>query len=316
MIAHQEHFVGAMLSAMRVSETHLASEYLDDLEATLDSVTEMPTYVFMPEPGRVTVLTDRAAVRKFYVDSRQAFRPQASRILTHLAGDWYEFQENMPTREIIGPGRLATLNTVNIFPRAGDGIQGEFLWERYGVDDEVGVPEVPAHLGPKGSLPVDRLRNAKIHEEFVKLVAADETDAAVRALRHDCIWAGRSYLANAVACPIVKAQGREAVRLALEAWKQHYSIDQVSVLTRFATDWYVFAEELYTVRILGGLQAGETREFRKACVYVISGGGLIQGEMWYGTDLTIPTAGRRPSVGRISWCRSGFTDDLCMPSSH
>ena len=134
------------MQTLQTAEEHIASEYIDDLPATLASVTAKPTYAFMPEPGRIMVITDPEGVRDFYLGVRSSFDPVASRLFTHLGSDWYVFSENVPTRRLHESGRYVTMNTVNLFPRAADGIQGEFLWERYDFEDT--EPVVPPELGP------------------------------------------------------------------------------------------------------------------------------------------------------------------------
>lgn len=305
-------FVDALMNAMQTAEVHLASEYVDDLGATLDSVTATPTYAFMPAPGRLTVITDPSGVRDFYVNARSVFEPMASRLFTHLAGDFYEFQENVPTRKLVAENRLVTINTVNIFPAARDGIQGEFLWERYPGQEP--APSVPENLGPADNIPTLKLRNAKVHERFLDALRFGDVDRLTTLLADDCLWAIRSYLPDCDEMPLMTAVGRGQVIALLKRWLAFASIERLSVLTRLATDWYVFAEELYTVRFNRGPNAGSLKEFRMASVYPIGAGGIIQGALGYGTDLVEPSPRSQREVGAISWVQEGsFEDDLMEP---
>lgn len=307
-------YIDAVLESCETALGHLVTEYVDDLEWTLRTVASKPTYAFMPKPGTMTVITDPAGVRQFYIDTRKEVLPSVTRIMTHLASDWYEFLENVPTRQIVGEGRDATLNTVTLFPNGGDGIQGEFLWERAPEDDPEPLP-VPAELNPSGVIPTVRLRNAKVHERFVDALAAGRVDDAVALLSPAPLWAVRSYAPDAGPAPMIKAEGRDEVRQVLQAWCDLFDVERVAVVTRLATEWYVFAEELFTVVVKAGPLAGQRREFRQANVYPVNRDGLIQGALGYGTDLVEATSRATMAIGQISYLREGYTDTLCEPTT-
>lgn len=305
-------YVDAVLDTLSIVEFHVSSEYDLDFEAVIRSVSKSPTYAFMPEPGRLTVITDHDGVRDFYAAARDEFTPIASRIMTHVAGDWYEFEENVPTRCVLEDDRMVTLNTAMIFPNAGDGIQGEFLWQR--LEEELPELHVPPELGALGPLPTVRLRNARIHELYLDRLRSGKVDEIMSSLAEDCLWAVRSYVQEGEAGPMIKAEGRSEVRDVLEAWTQTFEVQNLAVLTRVATEWYVFAEELYTVEIKTGPLTGELRRFRTAVIYPIGGSGAIQGALGYGTDL-VEADSPVPDFGRISWVSEGVEDDLCLPET-
>lgn len=307
-------YVDAVLAARQTALGHLVTEYVDDLEATLATVTKHPTYAFMPEPGRMTVITDPDGVREFYVESRKEFKPAVSRLLTHLASDWYEFLENAPTRYVVGEDRVATLNTVTLFPSAGDGIQGEFLWERAPEDDPAPLP-VPDELNPTATIPTVRLRNAKVHERYLTALREGRIDDIMDLLAPEPLWAVRSYAPDAGPAPMIKAEGREQVRELLQDWCDLFEVEHISVLSRLATEWYVFADELYTVTVRSGPLAGQLREFRNAVIHPISRNGAIQGALGYGTNLAEPSARSQNEVGKISYLRQGYTDTLGEPTT-
>jgi hypothetical protein len=305
-------YIDAVLGSCETALGHLVTEYVDDLESTLATVTARPTYAFMPEPGTMTVITDPDEVRQFYIDSRKEFKPAVSRVMTHIATDWYEFLENVPTRYDLIGSRDSTLNTVVLFPNAGDGIQGEFLWERAPADDPAPLP-VPEELNPTGVIPTVRLRNAKMHERYLDTLSAGRIDDVVTLLSRDSLWAVRSYAPDAGPAPMIKAEGREQVREVLEAWSALFEVERAAVTTRLATEWYVFADELYTVKLKTGPQVGQRREFRQAVIYPLNRDGLIQGALGYGTEMVPATARANMKVGKISYLREGYSDTLCDP---
>lgn len=306
-------YIDAVLEACETALGHLVTEYNDDLQSTLDTVASNPTYAFMPEPGQMTVITDPVAVRQFYIDSRKVFKPAVSRIMTHVAADWYEFLENVPTRYDVVADRDLTLNTVTLFPNGGDGIQGEFLWERAPEDDPHPLP-VPEELNAHSVIPTVRLRNAKVHERYLEALGEGRIDDVMAHLSKDALWAVRSYAPDAGPAPMIKAEGGDQVRQVLEAWCGLFEVERIAVVTRLSTEWYVFADELYTVRLKSGPDAGQRREFRTAMIYPLNRDGRIQGALGYGTDLVEATSRANMPVGQISYLREGYIDTFCEPT--
>jgi hypothetical protein len=300
--------VNEVLETLQTAETHVDTEYVDDLEGTLASVSASPRYAFMPAPGSISIIQDSAGVRQFYVNNKKEFEPVASRIITHVATDWYEFQENVPTRRLVATGELVTLNTVNIFPKAHDGIQGEFLWQR--------SPQRTDHsadhdaTGPRGeSLPSRALRNAENHERFLYCLRHAQLDELCTLLDPHCLWAGREYRPDEDSGALVAASGVEEVRSLLQGWVDDFAVERLSVLNRVSSEWYVFAEVLLTVRLKTGTRAGRLQEFRKAAVYPFAESGLIQGELGYGTAAGEPSVLSEREVGRIHWIQAGVDVD-------
>jgi hypothetical protein len=307
-------YTPGIAEVMATAEGHISAEYVGDLEGIMASVSRSPTYAFMSEPGHVATVTDIEGVRRFYLESREQFIPMASRMLTHIASDWYEFFENVPTRKIVSSGELLTMNNVVMFPKASDGIQGEFLWERYGSDatSEESSPDVG--LGTVHGVPLRRLSNANIHEALLQRLRNGEPQHLGAMFDETCVRVGRNYASDAEDQPLVKAEGRGPVGETFTAWFNAYDVVAISVLERLATEWYVFAEELYTVRRRQGRLAGQLCEFRKASVYPIGGNGLIQGELGFGTALIEVGDRSVREFGAVSWTRVGeFVDDLCRP---
>lgn len=306
-------YIDAVLESCETAMGHLITEYVNDLEWTLRTVGSNPTYAFMPEPGTMTVITDPVGVKQFYVDSRQEALPSVTRILTHVSSDWYEFLENAPTRQVVKERRDATLNTVTLFPKGVGGIQGEFLWERAPEDDPEPLP-VPEGLNPAAVIPTVRLRNAKVHERYLDAVRGGRIDEMLSWLTPDALWAVRSYALDAGPAPMIKAEGRDQVAEVLRAFNAIFEIERIAVTTRLATEWYVFADELYTVRLKTGPDAGERREFRQAMIYPLDRNGQIQGALGYGTELIQATSRANMEIGPVSYARDGYTDTFCEPT--
>lgn len=278
--------VDAVLRSIGTAEAHVRSEYVRDLAGTMATVGAVPHYALTAQPGVVSVISGREGVAGFYDAAHQVAVPQASRFLTQIASDWYMFVENMPTRTWIADGSLRTVHTVTLLINDSDGIKCEFVWER--------PPAEPATAGP---LPIDRFRSVSLHEEFLVATCSGDRAAITAVLDPDCRWAERDYLSSADGGAILDLQGARAAADHLALWHERYQPERVSVLNRQATDWYVFAEELWTVRPDGG----ERRQIRKAMIYGVSADGKLRAAIGYGTDPATPSPLADGSFGQAFW---------------
>jgi hypothetical protein len=293
--------VEAVLRSLKTAERHVDSEYVDDHAETLASVSREPRYAMMPKPGVVKVICDGAGVAQFYEDARDAFLPGASRIVAQIATDWYVFLENVPTR--IDAVSLAprTLHTATLFPKAPDGIRGEFLWER-SVSDPAPDFHVPHADGP---VPHASVRNLQIHERYLGALLSGDNEEIGELLDRSCIWAERNYLPDATERPMLELVGADAVVDSLACWRSAFRLERISILNRLVTDWYVFAEELL---VMG--DAGDTarRQYRRAAIYPITPTGKIQGTLAYGTDIEPASPTAEHELGAAFWERAGPHD--------
>lgn len=293
-------YVEAVLGSLSTAERHVDSEYVDEHEETLASVSRQPRYAMMPEPGTVRVITDSAGVASFYEDARKAFLPGASRIVAQIATDWYVFLENVPTRIDASTGIARTLHTATLFPKAPDGIRGEFLWER---DANEEPPDGFTLANARGPVPHLAARNLGLHERFLGALCQGSEDALRSMLDDRCIWATRNYLADAAARPMAKLEGPGEVASNFAAWLETFELERISILNRIATDWYVFAEELLVIRPRSGAHRGERREYRKASIYPVTPAGRLQGELGFGTDIEQASPSSETTLGAAFWER-------------
>jgi hypothetical protein len=210
------------------------------------------------------------------------------------------FVENMPTRRWIADDSLRTVHTATLLITDGDGISGEFVWER--PANEAMASSAAA------SLPVGSLQSICLHEEFLAAVSNGQTDKIGSLLEPNCTWAERDYLSDADGGAILNLRGSAAISSHLSKWRDRYDPVQVSVLNRQATDWYNFAEELWIVRT----EKGERRQFRKALIYAISPAGKIQSAIGYGTDLQTPTALAGLCLGQAFWPASHTSENSSL----
>jgi len=290
----------AVLNSLRTMERHLDSEYVDDLEETLASVSREPRFGMMPEPGVVAVISDSQGVAKFYEERAKVFTPTASRITAQLATDWYVFLENAPSRVNMKTGEETTVQTTTLFPIAADGIRGEFLWER----DPSANPVSEFRLDNAVShVPHISVRNLSVHEEFLGAIIRGDLETLASMIAPKCIWAVRNYLPEAGSRAMVKLQGIDAVLANFRAWIETFEIERISILNRLATDWYVFAEELLIVRPKVGREKEQPVQYRKASIYPINPSGSIEGELGFGTDIEPASPSSHLTLGAAFWQR-------------
>ncbi|OUS82225.1 nuclear transport factor 2 family protein [Rhodococcus sp. NCIMB 12038] len=299
------------LGSLRTAETHIGTEFQDDLELTLDTITKAaPRFVFMPVPGRIRIETQPDQVRAFYEGSRAEFLPDKLRARHHITSDWFYFVESLASRRGTRDGQEYTVNTAVLFPKAPDGIVGEFLWERYDVEvsekdpDRFDIARAP---GARTDLPLRPVAALFVHDRIVEALRNNDAEALTADYAHDFLLGARNYLAGQG--PMVAGEGREA---ALAYWRQffdEFTVDEVSVLNRLTGDWYVFAEVALTVTVRRAPEQGQ-RQFRTASIFPILADGRVQGELSYGTEIGAASTRETGTWGRAFFAREGFTDPL------
>jgi hypothetical protein len=286
------------LASLRTAETHISTEFQDDLDIILATTTKTdPRFAFMPEPGRIELETDAAGVREFYESSRAVFQPARLRVRHQLTTDWYYLLEGVASRYGRSDGEEYTVNTVTLFPKADDGILGEFLWERYDVPDpteDESQFDPSMAPGARTDLPLRAVRALRIHDRLVQALRANDVDALVADFREDFLLGARSYVPDYG--PMVASEGREAATAYWRAFFDRYRIEELSVMNRLTADWYVFAEHAITCTLRSQPDFA-AQQFRTAAVYPIVGGGRVQGELGYGTDAAPASTREKGSRG-------------------
>jgi hypothetical protein len=281
--------VEPVLQSIAAAEAHVRSEYVHDLAGTMTTVGARPHYAVTAEPGVIGVISGRQGVAALYEGAHNHAVPAASRFLTQIATDWYMFVENMPTRRWVADGSLRTVHTATLLVIDRDGLKGEFVWERP-------APAAGAAAEP-ALLPVGSLRSLGLHEEFLAAVCRGDGLALGSLVDPGCTWAERDYLSGADGGTILELHGAAAAVDHFGQWHRRYRPERVSILNRQATDWYVFAEELWIVRP----DRGGRRQYRKAVIYPVSPAGRIQGAIGFGTDPAAASPSADLSLGQAFW---------------
>ena len=251
--------LGPREHAAFVARRHIEAETSTDVDAICATVARD---VFFALPVRTraghelspgAVLTSYDDVRGYYSNRSGSYVVRASNQLKSVVSDWYSFNESSATLlgtgmvgDVDASGREFVVNSAVLFPSAPEGIRGEICATRHPFDDVV--------------------RGSVIASESTELENAALLDAFVGGLR------SRSWSALALAPShtlAVRVDGEVHVARDADASRDVLGsmfgdAEDVTLLVRIATPWYLFAE--YLVLLADG--AGR----RIAMIHPVEGG--------------------------------------------
>jgi hypothetical protein len=267
--------VEPVLQSIAKAERHMRSEYGTKMVGVMDTIAARPHFAMMLAPGVVKVCSGRDEVDAMYKASVDFAEPRVSRILSQFATDWYMFMENLPTRFWVDEGVERTAQTVNIFMSDDvDGLTGEYAWQRYYAPGDV--------LGSDSEdFPIRALENLQLHEMLLEALCAGDQAGLAEVLDPACLWAQRNYLSDVAGGEIAHLQGVDAVARHVTEWHAAFLPTNVSVLNRKVADWFVFAEELWVVR----LEGREMKQYRVASIYPVNLAGKFEGALGFGKNV-------------------------------
>jgi hypothetical protein len=274
---------GVALDAVRA---HIAAEVDTRTEVIMSTVSADPWF---PLPERtaqgleLTVAEGTPDVTTYYDNRSDGYVVLASNQLKQVVADWYVFNESAATLRQTGPiGDVEAaevefvVNSAVLFPTAPDGIRGEIAVTRYPFADVLQgrVPPRAATTGPLAHLPVAELEHSKLLDSLLdglragdvrKLLTADHSlavriDGTHEPERYECH--GGATSASALASMFAGA-------------------DDLTLLGRIASEWYVFGEYLARFNTSAGDQNPRVR--RVVAVHLVRDGRL-EGTFGYGTE--------------------------------
>jgi len=281
--------VEPMLRSIAKAERHIRSEYGTRMVGVMDTIGDHPHFAMMLEPGQVTVLSGRDDVDEMYKASVARAAPQASRLLTQLATDWYVFVENVPTRLWMEDAAMRTVHTVTMFVTDdANGITGEYAWQRHYGLDGLGSEELPDRM----------LRNLEQHEALLGAMCRGDAAALKATLAPACIWAQRDYTSSKEGGEIVNLTSADAAAGHVAHWHKALGPVHVSIVNRHVTDWYVFAEELWVVEPADG---SGRRQYRSAVIYAVDQAGRFEAVLGFGKAMEAPAPASADKLGIAFW---------------
>jgi hypothetical protein len=273
---------GARGAAAVVTRRHIAAETSTDVDNICSTIAGD---VFFAVPVRTragqelrpgTVLSGPEQVRGYYEGRSGSYVVRESAQVKSITTDWYVFNESAATLlgtgmvgDVDATGREWVVNSAVLFPAAADGIRGEICATRLPMDDVI-RGTVPTAPPGRSSLDAERGHGALL-DRFAEAARRGDWAAAAAEMSDGHTIAVRIDPLNA-APTVHSATGREASAACLPA--VFGAVEDLTLMVRIATEWYVFAEYLVE---LGGASR------RIALTQPIEDGKVI-GTYGYGRD--------------------------------
>jgi hypothetical protein len=278
--------VGSREESVLIARSHVAAETSTDVDAICATISHD---VFFGVPVRTregnelapgTVLTTYDEVRGYYSGRAGSYVVTASTQLKTVSTEWYLFNESAATLQGTGDiggvdasGKEFIVNSAVIFPTALDGIRGEICVTRFPFNDIV-LGTVQASPPPPGAahLPLCELEHCALFERFITALRRGDMAAVAAELSETHTMATR--VDDPAGEHLVHQATTRSDAAAAFAAMVHGAQD-ITMLTRIATDWYVFCEYLMPI------EGGGVR--RLALTHPVENGKLT-GTFGYGRD--------------------------------
>jgi hypothetical protein len=263
---------------------HVIEETAEDADAVCATISKD---VFFAVPNRTragneippgTVLTTYDQVRDYYAGRLDSYAVLDSRPLRSIAGDWYVFNDSAATLRGTGAvgdtdatGAEFVVNSAVLFPTADDGIRGEICVTRHPFDDVV-RGTAPHIVAEPASHPVREMRHSALLDELVDALRAGDEKRVGELLSPGHTVAVRLDAIDGTPGVSTARNRADAQKILISAFA---GARDIAIVSRIATDWYVFAEYLAD---LGG---GRIRRF--AATHPIEDGAFT-GTFGYGRE--------------------------------
>jgi hypothetical protein len=263
---------------------HVIEETAEDADAVCATISKD---VFFAVPNRTragneippgTVLTTYDQVRDYYAGRLDSYAVLDSRPLRSIAGDWYVFNDSAATLRGTGAvgdtdatGAEFVVNSAVLFPTADDGIRGEICVTRHPFDDVV-RGTAPHIVAEPASHPAREMRHSALLDELVDALRAGDEKRVGELLSPGHTVAVRLDAIDGTPGVSTARKRADAQKILISAFA---GARDIAIVSRIATDWYVFAEYLAD---LGG---GRIRRF--AATHPIEDGAFT-GTFGYGRE--------------------------------
>jgi hypothetical protein len=163
-----------------------------------------------------------------------------------------------------------------LFPVGKAGILGEIPWNRTSFVDAMSPH--PAHQ----ELPTDQLiPKVDLHDAVLATWLTHDVEGLVDYFEDDCALAIRSY--QEPSGSMLVGRGKKEMAGQLEAEFRTWRPNGFTVLNRIVTDWYVFAEVLWTGELRDVSGSWTAHELRTATTLPLSSDGRLRAILGYGT---------------------------------
>jgi hypothetical protein len=266
--------------ALAVAERHVESEYSNDIEQILPTVSTRDAFfplVFAGPDGSFSAQVYEGAdgPRRFYARRATEIHLEGSDNLTMVVADWYTIRHSIGTitlKEELGAsraGKLAKSPTVIVFPIADDGIVGELAWSKYDIDTCIAMTAQDADFSEVHDKP---LRTQRLVEDFVAAWRAADAQRLDTLLGKDCFRVGKVVDSEYQPLSNVAYTHRESVLSSLADGPG----GEVSVIAQYVTGWFAVVE--YSIR---QRERGTRRQV--VCLYPLDSDRIL-GEISYAIE--------------------------------
>jgi hypothetical protein len=269
-LPHGHHTAGRRIA------THVAAEYVNDVDRIMPTVSTFDLHFAMPAPNAdgtaidLFMATTTDEVRTYYEGTRREWNIITSHHLRTVDAPWYSLHDSVGELRILATGNIQVGRTAVLFPAWTDGIIGEITWPqpRWSVEDRRNPTDV-------------ELTHMRLHDRYLDRWQAGDVDGVLD-------------LFADVSCSVVRivelggerrirdvARSKDDLRAQLSAPEAGRIIDLE--LTNLAmSHWYAFAAYRYQ------LQLPDRRVERElASFYPVSADGRLAGQLAYGFEVAL-----------------------------
>jgi hypothetical protein len=278
--------VGPRGHALDVVRAHIAAEVDTRTEVIMSTVSSDPWFPLperLPAGLALTVVEGTAGVTEYYAERSEGYVVVGSNQLKQFVSEWYVFNESAATLRqtgaigavLAGDAEFVVQSAV-LFPTAADGIRGEIALTRYPFDDVITgqVPAPTAPMGPLAYLPVAELEHSALLDRMLDGLRAGDVHALVTPDHQLAVRVDGPGAPTRFECHDGTSSADALVALFAGA-------DDLTVLARVTTDWYVFAE--YVAVFDSATAADGGRQRRLVAIHPVCD-GKFEGTFGYGFD--------------------------------
>jgi hypothetical protein len=276
-----------LLDAIGTARRHVDSEVTNDVDHIMSTVSQTVCYL-MPDvtspEAPLAMLTDRQGVHGFYSHERTFLEVVSGVDLVECVSDWYMFHEVLSTTRQVETGTLHRNEVAVLFPVADDGIIGEILIaRRKWTDVYAGTPGPLPASAPDGDVAGWRSQAIEAHDRFLDGLRNGRAAEAAAAFNDTATIAVLDIAQPPV--QLVAGSGRDVTLQRSAMLVDAVEDPEVTVLQRFAAEWYVFSEWVVrgTARAgrIHGVEAGQRVDIRSAGIFAVGDDRLLGGEQGY-----------------------------------
>jgi hypothetical protein len=256
---------------------HMQSEFVADLDATMDTVTKNEPVIYgMPvsDTGPLHLISERSAVHEHYKVLYEATVYKNFRAVLDIRSTWYVFTEGLSCVHFKQGNFDVNLQAAVLFPVAEEGgILGEMLITRDPATEIKAslIEGIVAHESKRDE-------NHFLLMRFLEALRNCDTDVIRNCFSPDAQAVVRPYEASALFGGQQQAGG-ECVDTYRKMFDR-FEIEDVKIVQSMVTEWYVFTELLWEVK---ERSTGEALAFCTADAFSIVAPGLIMRRIGWGT---------------------------------